>query len=616
MSPVPSSTGYVSALAQLRDFIERGVRYDTLNLLPRGGDVEGDDAALHTPSSPKNRLVLLEEYPNTFTGSSDSLHSFRSIIQQYLALGPISANGHSPERQASSEPIVPLIMVLSETVLATGPSADHFTAHRLLGRGLLEHAAVSLIDFNPIARTLLSKAMNTVIQKEARISGRRPIPGPALLEKIGDVGDIRSAIGALELICLRNDDAGNWGGKINDSKSKRNSRNVLPLTEMERETLEVVTRREASLGMFHAVAKVLYNKRDEDLELEAPSLLQPPGHLPQHVRTKKSLLSVDELVDQIGTDVQTFICALHENYALSCHGSSDVNTLESVNGCLDAFSDCDLLGSTHPGGHVNVRAEVGLREFRFTAATKDRLRQEEMCFQTAVRGLLFALPSPVRRQLPSSQKQRHQSNSAVRNKGDAYRMYYPISLKLWRQAEELEGALEGLISVMGTADVISKRNQRQAHTKTSVVESWKGRTFNSLAEDSGSPGPFDSSRNRLDPYNWNCSRAELILERLPYMSRKLKSTSDSRSWISAELDKITVFKGIEIRSDQDSDDDDDDENLARVPEMRGRERKQSSEKLSSTVRSDTGAGNGLDLSKPWNMTVEKLTLSDDEIEMD
>ena len=32
---------------------------------------------------------------------------------------------------------------------------------------------------------------------------------------------------------------------------------------MEEESLEMVTRREASLGIFHAVGKVVYNKRDE-----------------------------------------------------------------------------------------------------------------------------------------------------------------------------------------------------------------------------------------------------------------------------------------------------------------------------------------------------------------
>ena len=510
-------------------------------------------------------------------------------------------------------------MVLSETVLTTGPSADHFTAHRLLGRDLLEHAAVSLIDFNPIARTLLSKAMDTVIRKEASLSGRRTIPGPALLEKIGDVGDIRSAIGALELICLRNDDgAGDWGGKIGRSKPGRTMPKALPLTETERETLDVVTQRETSLGMFHAVAKVLYNKRDQvqDSGSEAPSVRQPPSHLPQHVRTKRSLLSMDDLVDQIGTDVQTFIGALHENYPASCHGPSDVDTLESINGCLDAFSDCDLLDSTSQGGNRNVRAQAGLRRSPWTGLTKDSLRQEEICFQTAVRGLLFALPSPVRRRLPSSQTQRHQPDSAGHRRADAHRMYYPISLKLWRQAEELEGALDGLMVVMRTADLTSKYDHPRRHTKTSIVESWKGRTFDSLAGNVRSPGPFDGSNDRLDPYGWNCSRADLILERLPYMSKTLKSTTHSRSWVSVELDKITAFKGIDLRDDQGSEDDDQHENVATVLAMTERKGKPSPDERPSNLPSHTAAEDGPDPSKPWNMTVEKLTLSDDEIEVD
>ena len=121
---------------------------------------------------------------------------------------------------------------------------------------------MGVIEFNAIAPTLLAKGLELIVQKESRKSGRRKTPGPLVLKRLGEIGDVRSAIGSLEFLCLRGDVDGDWGAKVTFSKAKKGSKET-SLTKMEEDSLELITRREATLGIFHAVGKVVYNKRED-----------------------------------------------------------------------------------------------------------------------------------------------------------------------------------------------------------------------------------------------------------------------------------------------------------------------------------------------------------------
>jgi cell cycle checkpoint protein len=257
---VASADGFVSMAAQFEEFISRGGKFGQLEIFS-----ENMEALSNRDINPLDRrktIILVEEFPNTFTRSSTALNSFRSAILQYLASNtPRLSSMYN--RQPNNEPITPLIMVISETLLTTSTaSADSFTAHRLLGPEILQHPGATAMEFNAIAPTLLAKALELVVVKEARKSGRRKTPGPQVLKRLGDIGDVRSAIGSLEFLCLRGDESADWGAKVAFTKGKKVSKET-PMTKMETKSLELVTRREASLGIFHAVGRVVYNKREE-----------------------------------------------------------------------------------------------------------------------------------------------------------------------------------------------------------------------------------------------------------------------------------------------------------------------------------------------------------------
>ena len=248
--------GYASTHAQFDEFLTRSGRFGGLELVhpatptPISQDPDGKSA-----SAPRPKIILVEELPNSFVSSPRALEQFRSSLLAYL-----SANAPSDIFSQRLETVTPLILVITEMHLNSSSSlSDTLTARRLLGTDILNHPSTGSIEFNPIATTYLLKALNLVIKK-AGFTGRRRTPGPGILKKLAERGDVRSAIGALEFLCICSDDDEHWNEKV-AARVRPKDKQVPPVSNTEIESLEMVTQRETSLGLFHAVGKVVYNKR-------------------------------------------------------------------------------------------------------------------------------------------------------------------------------------------------------------------------------------------------------------------------------------------------------------------------------------------------------------------
>lgn len=609
-----SPEGYVSVSAQFEDFINRGGKYNELDLSSNHElAVKDVDPSSQPFSWQKQKLILVEEVPNTLMRQTAPLQQLRLTIQQFLDLNTPSLHSSVSSEAESHTPVTPLVIIICETILSgTAGLADSFTVHRLLGQDILGHPGVSTIEFNPIARTLLNKALEVVIRKHGDQTGKRDKPSLSVLEKLGEVGDVRSAVGNLEFLYLMRDPERQDETAKPAAKLKRSVKGTKETTKIESGLLESVTQREASIGMFHAAGKVVYNKRDEmsDPDVSLQPLAQPPGHLSDHARSKKSQVSVDELIDQTGTDVDTFICVLHENYVLSCNDPSPENTLDSINGCIDALSDCDLLHLGYGGG---------ARESGISAGTgRDTVRQDEMCFQIAVRGILFALPYPVKRRAPPPPKRNSRNNSGAGSKSrDVYKMFYPASLRLWRRREEVEGIMDRWISHFGI-----EASCTSTISSSGVVESWKNRMSRTAAggsnvDDLPKADEVSSCRLTAPP-----SRVEMALERMPCMARIYKAKQSSSNTLVPELEKATMFTGLEDRDEDYSEPDQDvaDEAMpqSKRAALAGRASAKSAQHASQrdVVISSEPAVNTIE-SALWTETMgDKLVLSDDDIEDD
>ncbi|KAI0205014.1 Rad17 cell cycle checkpoint protein-domain-containing protein [Astrocystis sublimbata] len=594
--------GYQSASAQFEEFMGRGGKFAQLDF---GLD---DSASKGSATGDETRkIMLIEEFPNTFARSSTAMTSFRKSVLQFLATNTPSLSIFA--NQTIMDSITPVIMIISETLLTTtSAAADSFTAHRLLGPEITRHPGTCIIEFNAIAPTLLAAALELVVQKEARLSHRRRTPGLGVLKKLGEIGDIRSAISALQFLCLKGDGDANWGAEVKYGKPKRSIKASAPLTTSEKETLEAVSQREASLGIFHAIGKVVYNKREAtpmDPGTDEGKAEILPDHMVVYSRPRKSEVSVDSLIDETGTDTHTFISALHENYVLSCapDQSDQMAFLNYMGGCIDDLSDSDLLCPSWDiffGGRG-----AGASGYYGRDSASHVLRQEELAFQVATRGLLFHLPRPVNRIATGS-----------RRGGDAFKMFYPTSLKLWREKEELESLVDHWSSTLLKGD-------NAEHDVTNGASAF--RRPNSTANDTSSQrdlGRSKESNLSLKQTSGqstallslgSSARREMLIDRLPYMSHISRGRRTPGSAVQLrDIERVVSFSGIGSVADDDAVDLDENAGDTTEPWATDRPTEESAPRKKGVAirQSNHGAGSVVSLQ------VQKLVLSDDDIEDD
>ncbi|KAI1767412.1 hypothetical protein GGR53DRAFT_518480 [Hypoxylon sp. FL1150] len=597
------------ASAQFEEFMGRGGKFGQLDT-----DLDSPPSSIGNKAGVDDntkKLILIEEFPNTFTRSSTALTSFRSTILQYLASNTPSLASLS--HQTSADPITPVVIVISETLLTTtSASADSFTAHRLLGPEITRHPGCCMIEFNAIAPTLLAGALDLVVQKEARKSGRKRTPGPLVLKRLGEIGDIRSAISSLEFLCLKGDTDTDWGSKVTFTKPKRGAKSQVSLTKGEVESLELVSQREASLGIFHAVGKVVYNKRDErPMNQQTPEgrAEMLPDYMAHYSRPKRFEVSVDSLIDETGTDTHTFISALHENYVLSCEssGPSDPkSSLDYINDCIEYLSESDLLS---PSWDVFFRGRNGGSTFTGRDSGSHVLRQDEITFQVATRGLLFSLPNPVKR-----------IKHAGRGGGDAYKMFYPTSLKLWREKEELEGVVDHWASRLLRGDETGQNLTQgaSAFRRPKPAANSSGEWINKQASQPSIR--VEQSQDQSAPllFLGSSARTELLLERLPYMAHIARGRRSSVNNVRLrEIDKVVSFTGIgDAAADEEAVDADDNAEQAGEGEAWATDKpteEASPRKKSLGIRQKKDVSSSTTAALP---AVQKLVLSDDDIEDD
>jgi cell cycle checkpoint protein len=587
--------GGTSITAQFEDFINRTCLFGTLSF----GETE---------IKPKEKtqddhgyVVLVEEFPNTFSRSSSTLQGFRRATLQYLTTStPSPDDFFSPKGQAQRQ-IVPIIMVISESLLTTPTaSSDSFTAHRLLGTDILNHPGTAVLEFNPVAPTFMLKALDIVLKKEARKSGRRFAPGPAVLKHLSEVGDIRSAISALEFFCIHDGSEEDWSGKINFGKSKKTGDEKAP-TAMEKQSLQMITQRENTLGIFHAVGKVVYNKREIPAATDTPPP-QPPSYYPQHARPKVSEVNVDSLLNELGTDIHIFISALHENYVLSCQGIDEEDTLDSISGCIDSLSEADLLC---PDRFTNQSSRT-----TWQATSNDTLRQDSISFFTGIQGCLFYLPHPVKRANPPADYVASRGKTV--GKTTAFQMLYPTSLRLWRKKDQIEESIDQFNAIFRNGQLDGSSIIEENSMRAGSVETWSKRSSHP-ASTNQSPSVAGEEKSTVPFILRGMSREEVLLERLPAMNLlQRRKPFSQRSALAQLIYKIVHLGGLSNSLTPEEEEDNNEENQHGENWSTDKPTEESKKWRKSVGLMTKNAEGNLVVRKD----MENLVLSDDDIEDD
>jgi len=315
---VPYDTvSYRNKSKQFKDWL-RGAKYCPLS--------SGESGGKHS------KIILIEDLPN------HKVEEFHQILETY----------------SNSKSTVPLVFVLSETASAKKSGS----IKQIFPPELLERLHIQTIVFNPVTTTNIVKVLTKVASVESQKGVRKfRVPDKPTLENLAESvgGDIRGAINALQFSCLNETGdlkkAFEGVSKIGSSKSTKNGSKNDRVMGSE---LSKIGGKDQSLVMFHALGKILYAKRSD--QVETYSL---PPMLAKHSR-KVLKSNPEEVIQKTTLSPDPFNCFLHHNYPPFFTKINDVQRLAEYLSVSDLFLNewgtTGKMSLSEYGGSVAARA--------------------------------------------------------------------------------------------------------------------------------------------------------------------------------------------------------------------------------------------------------------------
>lgn len=304
-----------SSVERFAAFLQASARFARLALVPRG----------HTAEAPTpRRVILVEDWPNV--SHDETRQQVHSALEQFLA-----TTG------------APLVLIVSDTVPRTEADlweavdwrarrASQMDVRMVVPDVVQRHPAFTEIRFPPLTTRMIQSAL----------AAQAPHMPPSVLADVAasSAGDIRSATTSVAL--------------LQDAPST-----------------EALAARASALVIFHAVGRVLYNKREGDPGLDVPVTPRPTPTHPFLPMQRLSLVHVEQLWAQLPVDASVYQMYLFHNLP------AFVNEVDEMASAVEWLSEADALAA-----HVEPRGQAAAAQY---------------LYQLTVRGLLTSLPSPVAR---------------------------------------------------------------------------------------------------------------------------------------------------------------------------------------------------------------------------
>jgi len=217
---------YTSKVDEFVGFVARATKYAPLSFLNSRG------------STTKKTLLMIRDIPSSDgAGRAKVLDALRVLAN------------------ASNSPCAVILTIEQEEGGAGASSSSN-----AIIRATMESAGALCVSFNPVTTAAMAKALTRVCEAE-----RLDVPSShidALAQT--SLGDIRSALGAIEFWCQKSTRPKDAGDDV-EAKSKVKRKRVPRTKEAPSAEAQAQARarsRDQGLGLFHALGKILYNKRE------------------------------------------------------------------------------------------------------------------------------------------------------------------------------------------------------------------------------------------------------------------------------------------------------------------------------------------------------------------
>ncbi|KAF9561541.1 Cell cycle checkpoint protein rad17 [Mortierella alpina] len=369
---------YIPVMNAFQEFFSRAHRYTPLVTSKdvsrhdgRGigigstNDMGAVSASLSGPR--KKNIILIEDLPPI------SAYSSRKIFQDTIFRFANSRNSSS-----SSVLVIIVSDVFSKqsTELLFSSSQESrdpaLTIRTLLPSSILEridsggrdNGKIKQIKFNPIAPTFMKKALRKLVDKEFKTTSICA-PDTAEIDQLIEIhdGDIRAVINSLQFLCY-----------LPTKKRKRYREAAMKLEEDMQGLVDsentMTLGQDSSLGIFHAVAKVLYNRRDwsaSPVQFDS-DIVKVPSQAWNKRRPPLRFNPEKDLIEKLPIEPDLYTLMLHQNYT---------RHMSNIDECLTAIEYlCVADQMTSNAGSSSSYTQM--------------LQMQPYMTSLAVRGLLFA----------------------------------------------------------------------------------------------------------------------------------------------------------------------------------------------------------------------------------
>ena len=256
------TVSYVSKSKQFREWL-RGAKYSSVN--------EGGGG---------RKIILIEDLP------SNKLEDLHEVLESFIG----------------SKSRIPLVFIISESATAKQSGS----VKQIFPPQVVEKLRMSKINFNPVTTSNMVKTLTKIAVIESQKGIRKfKVPDKSTLENLAESvgGDLRAGVNALQFSCLN--DTGDlkkaFESVCKTASSKPSKSGVAKKSSQS--TVSELSRiggKDQGLVMFHALGKILYCKREEQLEAA-----QLPDQLQLHAR--RTLKSNPDEVSAPKSSIRRFV---------------------------------------------------------------------------------------------------------------------------------------------------------------------------------------------------------------------------------------------------------------------------------------------------------------------
>lgn len=367
-------------------------------------------------------------------GGTTSMMASRKVVLLIRDIPSSDANGRARVLEAlralaASRGGPPVAVVVTEEEERGGNRSDRSAEISAKDvRSVMEKAGAQIVDFNAATTAAITKALTRVCELEH--FDMSPSDIDAIVQN--SHGDVRSALGALEFWCFGKNRTGRTAPP---TKRKRGEPKEAPSAVASARAL--LSSRDQGLGLFHALGKFLYNKRDTH------DLMNIAGFetLDERLRRPPQRYNPEDVLARSGIGAETAVGFLFENFV----DFVDSRSIEWVAAGERYLSDAFLLargGVVSRGGGMGSRGgweDVGDDE---DAVLDPNLVAEYTAGSVATRGVLFSSKRSAAGFLPMRGPRAAKMERAAATNSEEVRAV-------------VAAALEGDFSVGGTTNAVA-----------------------------------------------------------------------------------------------------------------------------------------------------------------